>query len=65
MRHFLGIPAVIWIGQLAYVVVALALLTVLLKNIKPANKTQFIGLYVIAMVALNVMWRIAVSRFLR
>ena len=65
MGSFFGISAWIWIAQVAYVAVALTVLSVLLQTLQPADRTQFIVLYIAAMVAVNVVWRLMLSSFLK
>ena len=57
----LGIPAIIWALQLLYVAVALGLFYVLWITIGgQAARLPFQALYVAAMVAINIVWRVAV-----
>jgi hypothetical protein len=59
----LGIPIVIWGLQLLYVVIALALFIVLLKVLnKETSHLQAQILYVIVMIIVNIIWRLAIKK---
>lgn len=57
----LGVPAIIWALQLLYVAAALGLFYVLWITIgSQAARLSLQALYVAAMVAINIVWRVAV-----
>lgn len=62
-RDVLGIPAIIWLLQLGYVVLALGLLALLsLKLHHQVHQPTFQVGYVLIMIAVNIVWRVAIRR---
>ena len=58
-----GIPIIIWGLQLLYVAIALGLLMVLLKVLnKKASHLLVQVLYVIVMIMINIIWRVAIKK---
>lgn len=56
-------PIVIWMFQLLYVAVALGLFIVLLAILDDqASRLLFQILYVLVMLAINIMWRITIKK---
>jgi uncharacterized membrane protein YqjE len=62
--QLLGVPIVVWGLQLSYVAVALAGLVILLaivdKNASTQAPARIIIVYVVVMVIINVIWRLAI-----
>jgi hypothetical protein len=54
---FLSIPIVVWVLQLVYIAVSLSILYVIYPKI---NKKIFIVYYVLAMIIIDVIWRLAI-----
>jgi hypothetical protein len=59
---FLNVPIYVWIAQITYVVIALGLFVLLIKIIKPNNLLMFEIIYVLAMIVINVVWRLLLQR---
>ena len=68
LRHkLLGIPLLVWGLQLLYVAIMLGLLVVLVVATKLGHKPTHTKLlvvvpYIIAMIALDIVWRIAIKK---
>jgi hypothetical protein len=64
LKHkLLGIPIIVWGLQLLYVAIALGLLILLLKVLnKKASHLLVQVLYVIVMIVINIIWRLAVKK---
>lgn len=62
-HRLFGVSLLIWALQLLYVVMALGLLLVILKllNHQPFH-SQFRIVYVLIMLAINIMWRVVVKK---
>ena len=56
----LNVPLVVWGLQLLYVALALGIFMVVLNGRKPSLAIQLA--YVLAMIVINVAWRVAISR---
>lgn len=56
---FLNIPIIIWVLQILYVTIALAILFFIYP--KTNNKT-FLIVYVIIMIIINIIWRMAIMK---
>jgi len=61
----LGIPIIIWGLQLLYVAIALALFIVLLNVLnKKASHLLVQILYVLVMLIINIIWRLAIKKIM-
>ena len=61
----LGIPIIIWGLQLLYVAIALALFLVLLNLLnKKASHLLVQILYVLGMLIINIIWRLAIKKIM-
>lgn len=66
MSHkLLNIPVIIWIAQISYVVIALALLFYLIKTLRPVNLNKFLVVYLVLMLVIDVIWRLIASKYIK
>lgn len=66
-RKLLGVPIIIWIAQFAYVATGLILLVILLSILSASaipspNYRLFSIIYIVVMIAGDIVWRIAVTK---
>ena len=65
MYKLIGVPIFIWGLQLLYVAIALVLLIVLLRVLNKKSSHLLVQiLYVIAMIIINIIWRIAIKKMM-
>jgi hypothetical protein len=64
MTHkLLGVPLTVWGLQLIYVAIGLVIFAVLLRILdKKTSQLAFQIIYVVAMVIINVIWRVALRK---
>lgn len=62
LHNLLGVPLITWGLQLLYVASALVVLAMMAHKHKPS--VSFVVLYVLVMVAVNIVWRLAFSHLL-
>jgi hypothetical protein len=63
-HSYLGIPAIIWILQFLYVAIALGMFALIsAKYSDTAHRLPFQIGYVMLMIAVNIIWRVAIRRF--
>jgi hypothetical protein len=61
----LNIPILVWGLQLLYVAIALTLLFFLTKHLnKELSRWLFIALYIIAMIIIDVIWRVSIKKLI-
>jgi hypothetical protein len=56
---FLNIPIIVWVLQLFYVLIALSILFFIYPK---THKKTVLVIYILAMIAINIIWRLAISK---